>query len=48
LKAHDLLIISMLEMIRKKLVKRYQIKRDGIRTMTGRLCPRIVAKLDEI
>jgi hypothetical protein len=48
LKARDLPIISMLEMIRKKLMKRYQAKRDGIRTMTGRLCPRIVIKLDEI
>jgi hypothetical protein len=48
LKARDLPIISMLEMIRKKLMKRYQAKRDGIRTMIGRLCPRIVVKLDEI
>ena len=48
LKAHDLLIISMLEIIKKKLIKRYQTKRDGIRTMTDRLCPRVVVKLDEI
>jgi hypothetical protein len=48
LHARDLPIISMFEMIRQKLMKRYQAKRDGIRTMTGRLCPRIVAKLDEI
>jgi hypothetical protein len=48
LDARDLLIISMLEMIRTKLMKRYQAKRDGIRTITSRLCPRIVAKLDEI
>ena len=46
--ARDLPIISMLELIRKKLIKRYQAKRDGIRTMTSRLCLRIVAKLDEI
>jgi hypothetical protein len=48
LKARDQPIISMLEMIRKKLMKRYQTKRDGIRTMTSRICLRIVAKLDEI
>jgi hypothetical protein len=48
LNARDLPIILMLEMIRKKLMKRYQAKKDGIRTMTSRLCPRIVAKLDEI
>jgi hypothetical protein len=38
----------MLEMIRKKQMKRYQTKRDDIRTMTGRLCPKIVGRLDEI
>ena len=48
LKARDLPIISMLEMIRKKLMKRYQAKRDAIRIMTNRLCPRAVVKLDEI
>ena len=48
LNARDWPIISMLEMIRKKLMKKYQAKRDGIRTMTSRLCPRIVVKLDEI
>lgn len=48
LKVRDQPIITMLESIRKKLMKRYQSKRDGIRTMTGRICPRIVAKLDEI
>jgi hypothetical protein len=35
-------------MIRKKQMKRYQTKRDDIRTMTGRLCPKIVGRLDEI
>jgi hypothetical protein len=48
LNARDLPIISMLEMIRTKLMKRYQAKRNGIRAMTTRLCPRILAKLDEI
>jgi hypothetical protein len=48
LKARDLPIISVLEFIRKKLMKKYQAKRDGIRTMTGMLCPRVIVKLDEI
>jgi hypothetical protein len=48
LNACDLHIISILEMIRKKLMKRYQAKKDSIRTMTSKFCPRIVAKLDEI
>ena len=48
LNTRDMSIISMLEMIRNKLMKRYQTKRDDIRTMTGRFCPRVVAKLDEI
>jgi 5-methylcytosine-specific restriction endonuclease McrBC regulatory subunit McrC len=38
----------MLEMIRKKLMRRYQRNRECIRTMTGRICPRIVQKLKEI
>ena len=48
LNMRDLLIIYMLEMIRKKLMKRYQTKRNGICTMTSRLCPRVIAKLNEI
>jgi hypothetical protein len=48
LHARDLPIISMFEMIRTKLMKRYQAKSNGIRTIISRLCPRIVAKLDEI
>ena len=47
LKVRDLQIISILEMVRKKMIKRYQAKKDGIRTMTSRLCPRVVI-LDEI
>jgi hypothetical protein len=35
-------------MIRKKLMKRYQTKKNDIHTMTSNLCPRVVAKLDEI
>jgi hypothetical protein len=38
----------MLEMIRKQLQKKYQVKRDGIKTLKGKLCPRIVDKLEAI
>jgi hypothetical protein len=48
LKARDKPILTMLEMIRKKLMKRYQVKRDGIAKLTGRLCPRIATKLEAI
>jgi hypothetical protein len=48
LKARDLPIILMLEMLRKKLMKRYQTKKDVIRTMNGRICRRIMARLKEI
>ena len=48
LKAYDKPILTMLEMIRKKLMRRYQAKRESIEKSTGRLCPRIVKKLEEI
>lgn len=48
LMSHDQPIITILEMIRKILIKRYQTKRDDIRAMTGRLCAIIVQKFDEI
>jgi hypothetical protein len=48
LKQHDLPIISLLEMLRKKLLKRYQKKREGIVNMDGRICPKILARLDEL
>ncbi|XP_062147750.1 uncharacterized protein LOC133856711 [Alnus glutinosa] len=48
LKARDKLILTMLEMIRKQLQRRYQVKRDGIKTLKGKLCPRIVNKLEAI
>jgi hypothetical protein len=44
----DLPIISLLEMLGKKLMKRYQKKREGIRNMTGRIYPQIMAWLDEL
>jgi hypothetical protein len=47
LKSRDLPIISMMEMLRKKLMKRYQKKREGISTMDDRICPKIRARLDE-
>ncbi|XP_059454848.1 uncharacterized protein LOC132185016 [Corylus avellana] len=48
LKARDKPILTMLEMIRKKLMRRYQAKREGIEKLTGKLCPRITAKLEAI
>jgi hypothetical protein len=46
IKSRDKPIITMLEMIRKKLMKRYQKKRQGIREYAGEWCPKILAKLD--
>jgi hypothetical protein len=48
LKASEKPILTMLEMIRKQLQRRYQLKRDGIKTLKGKLCPRIVDKLEAI
>ena len=48
LQARDKPIISMVEMIRKKLMRRYQQKREGIRSCSSRLCPRAVEKLESI
>ena len=48
LKARDKPILTMLEMIRKKLIRRYHAKREGIEKLIGKLCPRIAAKLEEI
>jgi hypothetical protein len=38
----------MLEMIRKKLMMKYQAKREGIEKLSEKLCPMIVAKLEAI
>jgi hypothetical protein len=38
----------MLEQIQKKLMRRYQAKRDGIQSLTGKLTPKIQNKLDAI
>ena len=48
LKARDKPILTMSEMIRKKLMRRYQSKREGIEKLTGKLCPKIAAKLEAI
>ena len=48
LQARDKPIIYMVEMIQKKLMRRYQLKREGIGNCTGRLCPQAVEKLDSI
>jgi len=48
LKQRDLPIISLLEMLRTKLMKRYQKKREGISNMEGRICPKIMVQLDEL
>ena len=47
IKARDKTIITVLEMIRKKLMRRYQMKRDEIRTYVKNWCPKILEKLDE-
>jgi hypothetical protein len=39
---------SSLEMIRIKLIRRYQVKRDGISKLTGKLCPKVAKKLESI
>ncbi|XP_059438654.1 uncharacterized protein LOC132171372 [Corylus avellana] len=48
LKARDKPILTMFEMIRKKLMRRYQAKREGIEKLTEKLIPRIASKLEEI
>jgi hypothetical protein len=46
IKARDKPIIIMLEMIRKKLMKRYQMKRQGIRSYVENWCLKILEKLE--
>lgn len=48
LKARDKLILTMLEMIRKKLMVRYQAKREGIQSLTWNITPKIAKKLDAL
>ncbi|XP_062152008.1 uncharacterized protein LOC133860409 [Alnus glutinosa] len=46
--ARDKPILTMLEMIRKQLMRTYQLKRDGISKLEGKMCPRIVEKLEAV
>jgi len=48
LKARDKPILTILKMIRKQLMRRYQLKRDVINKLKGKSCPRIVEKLEAI
>jgi hypothetical protein len=48
LKARDKPILTMLEMIRIKLMRRYQAKRDGISKLTSKLCLKVAKKLESI
>lgn len=48
LKARDKPILTMLEMIRRKLMRMYQAKRDGISKLTSKLCPKVAKKLESI
>jgi hypothetical protein len=38
LKAREKAILTMLEMVRKKLIRRYQAKREGIKKLNEKLC----------
>ncbi|KAJ1439028.1 Zinc finger, PMZ-type [Sesbania bispinosa] len=44
--ARDKPIITMLEMIRRQLMKRFHMKRDGMFTCRHSICPRILEKLE--
>ena len=47
LEARDKPIITMLEIIRQKLMKRFHNKRDEMRQYESNICPRIKAKLEK-
>jgi len=38
----------MLEMIRKKFMRRYQVNRNDIQKLSGKLCPKSAKKLEAI
>jgi hypothetical protein len=46
LKFRDKPILHMFEGIRKKLMRRYQVKKEGIKAMKGKFGPRIVEKIE--
>ncbi|KAL0404563.1 UNVERIFIED_CONTAM: hypothetical protein Sradi_2097100 [Sesamum radiatum] len=47
LEARDLPIIEMFEWIRRKLMTRIQVKRDGMAKLNGDVCPNIMRKLEK-
>ena len=46
LDARDKPIVTMIEKIRRKLMRRFQLKREGMSKLTGKICPKIQVKLD--
>ena len=44
--ARDKPLLTMLEMIRRKLMNRFEAKRDGAATATATICPKILKKLE--
>ena len=46
LDARDKAIVTMIEKIRRKLMRRFQLKREGMSKLTGKICSKIQAKLD--
>ncbi|GMY33874.1 DEK carboxy-terminal domain protein [Fagus crenata] len=47
LDARDKLILTMLDTIRRKLMRRFQVNRASIAKMSGKLCPKIQVKVDK-
>jgi hypothetical protein len=48
LKVRDKPILTMLEMIKKKFIRRYQVNRNDIQKLSSKLCPKITKKLEAI
>jgi len=46
LDARDKPIVTMIEKIRKKLMRKFQLKKEGMSKLTRKICPKIQAKLD--
>ena len=47
LDARDKPILTMLDTIRRKLMRRFQVNRASIAKMSGKLCPKIQVKVDK-
>jgi hypothetical protein len=45
--ARDKPILTMLDTIRRKLMRRFQVNRASIAKMSGKLCPKIQVKVDK-